>query len=417
VQVFSLFEAHPPLMDLLVDIAGSTPELARHLGRNAGVLDAVISSDFYKPLRGADDLKAELAEALAPIPDYERALDRARVWMKERQFRIGVHLLRGLAEADEAAAAYSAVAEATLAALLPRVQAEFARRHGPAPGGGAAVVAMGKLGSREMTVSSDLDLLVIYDAAPDAQSDGVRPLAAPTYFARLTQALIAALTAPMAEGVLYKVDLRLRPSGRQGPVAVSLASFRRYQAEEAWTWEHLALTRARVVAGSGELGGRVAEAIAETLSRPHDPAKVLADARDMRRRLSEAHAEAAANPWEVKLGPGRMMDIELLAQTGALLAGLAGVRRPRAMLDRLAKAGWLPRPDAARLSAQLARLATLQQLGRLAADHTIDPSEAGAGLVRLVLASTDAPDLEALKAELAAEAEACAVLITARLEA
>ncbi len=134
-----------------------------------------------------------------------------------------------------------------LAAVLPRVAAEFARRHGPAPGGGAVVVAMGKLGSREMTVSSDLDLIVVYDAPPDASSDGARPLAAPAYYARLTQAVIAALTAPMADGVLYKVDMRLRPSGRQGPVATSLASFRRYQAEEAWTWEHLALTRARVV--------------------------------------------------------------------------------------------------------------------------------------------------------------------------
>ncbi|MBP7001041.1 bifunctional [glutamine synthetase] adenylyltransferase/[glutamine synthetase]-adenylyl-L-tyrosine phosphorylase [Amaricoccus sp.] len=417
VQVFSLFEANPPLLDLLVDIAGSTPELARHLGRNAGILDAVIGADFYKPLRGADELRAELTESLAAVPDYERALDRARVWMKERQFRIGVHLLRGLAEADEAAAAYSAVAEATVAALLPRVEAEFARRHGPAPGAGAAVVAMGKLGSREMTVSSDLDLLVLYDAPPDAQSEGSRPLAAPVYFARLTQSLIAALTSPMAEGVLYKVDMRLRPSGRQGPVAVSLASFRRYQAEEAWTWEHLALTRARVVAGPADLGARVAEAIAGTLARPHDAAKVLADARDMRRRLAEAHAEAAANPWEVKLGPGRMMDIELLAQTGALLAGLVGVRRPRQMLDRLARSGWLPRDDAARLAAQLDRLASLQQLGRLAADHTIDPSEAGAGLVRLVLATTEAPDLAALKAQLAEEAVAGAALINARLAA
>ncbi|MBP7243503.1 bifunctional [glutamine synthetase] adenylyltransferase/[glutamine synthetase]-adenylyl-L-tyrosine phosphorylase [Amaricoccus sp.] len=416
VQVFSLFEANPPLLDLLVDIAGSTPELARHLGRNAGVFDAVISPDFYKPLRGADELRAELTAILAAIDDYESALDRARVWMKERHFRIGVHLLRGLAEADEAGAAYSAVADATVAALLPRVQTEFARRHGPAPGGGAAVVAMGKLGSREMTVSSDLDLLVIYDAAPDAQSEGRRPLAAPVYFARLTQSLIAALTSPTSEGILYRVDMRLRPSGRQGPVAVSLAGFRRYQAEEAWTWEHLALTRARVVAGPADLGARVTEAIAAVIAAPHDPAKVLADARDMRRRLAEAHAEAAANPWEAKLGPGRMMDIELLAQTGALLHGLVGVRRPRAMLDRLAKAGWLARGDAARLAAQLERLASLQQLVRLAADHTIDPSEAGAGLVRLVLATTGAPDLPALAAQLAEEAAACAHLIAARLD-
>jgi glutamate-ammonia-ligase adenylyltransferase len=276
---------------------------------------------------------------------------------------------------------------------------------------------MGKLGSREMTPSSDLDLIVIYDAAAAEQSEGPRPLAVPVYYARLTQALISALTAPMAEGVLYKVDMRLRPSGRQGPVAVGLAAFARYQAEEAWTWEHLALTRARVVAGAPELSAAVTAAIRDALALPRDPAKVLADARDMRRRLAEAHEAAAAHPWEVKLGPGRMMDIELLAQTGALLAGLHGVRRPRAMLDRLGRDGWLARADAARLAAQLDRLAALQQLGRLAADRTIDPAEGGAGLVRLVLAATGAPDLDALRATLADEAVACAAIIAARLAA
>lgn len=417
VQIFSLFEAHPSLMDLMVDICSTTPELARYLGRNAAVLDAVIGSDFYKPLRGPGELLAELSEILDGIEDYETKLNRARIWMKERHFRIGVHLLRDVAGADEAAAAYSAVAEAVVGAILPAVADEFARRHGAAPGAGAAVAAMGKFGSREMTVSSDLDLIVIYDADAAAVSDGKRPLAAPVYYARMTQALIAALTAPMADGVLYKVDMRLRPSGRQGPVATSLASFRRYQEEEAWTWEHLALTRARVVAGPEGLAGAVAAAIAETLRRPHDPAKVLADARDMRRRLAEAHEAAAANPWEVKLGPGRMMDIELLAQAGALLAGRPGSRRPRAMLERLGRDGWIAPGDAARLGAQLDRLASLQQLGRLASDHTIDPAEGGEGLVRLVLAATGAADLDALRGTLAAEAAACAAIVGARLAA
>jgi glutamate-ammonia-ligase adenylyltransferase len=415
VQLFSLFEAHPALMELLVDICATTPELARYLGRNAGVFDAVISPDFYRPLRDAAELRADLAGRIAGIGDYETALNTARIWKKERHFRIGVHLLRGLADTGEAAAAYSAVAEATLGAILPLVGAEFARRHGPAPGAGAAVVAMGKLGSREMTVSSDLDLIVIYDAEGVESSEGKRPLAPTAYFARLTQALIAALTAPMADGVLYAVDMRLRPSGRQGPVATALASFRRYQAEEAWTWEHLALTRARVVAGPADLVPRVAEALAEPLARPHDTVQVLADVREMRRRLAEAHERAAANPWETKHGPGRMLDIELIAQTGALIGGHSGLRRPRQMLDRLARSGWIAAEDGARLMASLDRLATLQQLGRLAADHTIAPSEGGEGLTRLVLAATGAEDLATLEADLRAEAEACAAIVTARL--
>jgi glutamate-ammonia-ligase adenylyltransferase len=415
VQVFSLFDANPSLLDLLVDICSTTPELARYLGRNAGVLDAVISRDFYAALPGGQELRADLARILAGIPDYETALNRARIWMKERHFRIGVHLLRGLAEPDAAAAAYSTVADAVVAAVLPLVAEDFARRHGAAPGAGAVVVAMGKLGSREMTATSDLDLIVIYDAPTDAQSEGRKPLAAAAYYARLTQALIAALTAPMAEGVLYKVDMRLRPSGRQGPVAVSLAAFTRYQAEEAWTWEHMALTRARVAAGPPDLSTRVAATIAETLARPRDVARTLEDVRDMRRRLAEANAAAAANPWEVKLGPGRMMDIELLGQAGALIRGLTAQRRPRAMLDRLARDSWIDKAEAARLVAQLDRLAALQQYGRLASDHTIDPAEGGPGLTRLALEATGAADLEALKALLAAEAEACAAIVTARL--
>jgi len=416
VQLFSLLDANPPLMDLLVDVCGASPELARYLGRNAGVFDAVISRDFFTPLGSAADLRSELAEVLSRTTDYETALNRARTWMKERHFRIGVHLLRGLAGADETAAAYSALAEAMLTGLLPVVTADFASRHGPPPGAGAAVVAMGKLGSREMTLSSDLDLIVIYDPEGADGSQGPRPLATSAYFARLTQALIAALTAPMAEGVLYKVDMRLRPSGRKGPVATALPGFIRYQAEEAWTWEHLALTRARVVAGAPQIAGKVAESLADTLARPRDAASTLEDVRDMRRRLAEAHESAAPNPWEFKLGPGRMMDIELLAQTGALLNGLIGVRRPRMMLDRLARTGWIDQSAADRLIAHLVRLATLQQIGRLAGDRTMaDPAEAGAGLVRLMLAAAGAPDLDALRSDLDAAACDCAEIVTARL--
>ncbi len=335
--------------------------------------------------------------------------------MKERHFRIGVHLLRGLAEPEEAAAAYSGVADAVLAALWPIVTAEFAARHGDPPGKGAVVVAFGKLGSREMTATSDLDLIVIYDAEGAEASTGRRPLAVTAYYARLTQALIAALTSPMADGILYKVDMRLRPSGQQGPLATSLAGFRRYQAEDAWTWEHMALTRARVVAGPPGLAEEVADAVAAVLTRPQDTARVRSDAADMRRRLAEAHEPAAANPWEVKLGPGRMMDIELLAQAGALTHGLAGQRRPRQMLQRLGALGWLGRPEAALLTTALERLAVLQQIGRLASDHTIDPAEGGEGLVRLVLAATAEPDLDSLRRRLAEDAGRAAAIVADRL--
>lgn len=375
----------------------------------------MISGDFYRPFPPMSDLLADLARRLAEAEDYETALNLSRIWMKERHFRIGTHLLRRIAEPDEAATAYSAVAEAALRALYPLVLAEFTRRHGPPPGAGAAVLAMGKLGSREMTASSDLDLIVIYDAEGAEASDGRKPLPVQTYYARLTQALIAALTAPMAEGAVYRVDMRLRPSGRAGPVAVPLTGFRRYQAEEAWTWEHLALTRARVVAGPPGLAQSVADAVREVIRRPHDEAKVLADAADMRRRLMEAHGAAADHPWEVKLGPGRMMDIELLAQSGALVTGLADTRRPGRMLDRLGRSGWLDRSEAEQLATALDRLTAIGQIMRLASDHTMSPREGGAGLETLVLAATGVPDLDTLECTLAAARRDAAAMITSRL--
>jgi [glutamine synthetase] adenylyltransferase / [glutamine synthetase]-adenylyl-L-tyrosine phosphorylase len=419
IQVFSLMEANPPLLDLLVDICGTTPSLARYLGDHAGVLDAVISPDFFKPLRGAKALTESLGAALSAADDYETALNRARIWMKERHFRIGVHLLRGLAEPVETSAAYSAVAEAVVDAVLPLVEAEFARRHGAAPGTGAAVLAMGKLGSREMTATSDLDLMVIYEAEDDASSDGRRPLAAKAYYARLTQALISALTAPMPEGILYAVDMRLRPSGRQGPLATGLSSFRNYQTTDAWTWEHMALTRARTVAGPPGLRADIEESIACVLKMPRDPLKILADARDMRRRLAEALEKdrTAASPWACKKGAGRMMDIEVLAQTGALLHAMTGLRRPRRMLESLRKADWLTAAEAETLTAALDRLSAFQQVSRLASERTSDPRLRGEGFVRLVLTVTGARDIDGLKDLLVSEARICDEIISRRLEA
>ncbi|WP_424933274.1 bifunctional [glutamine synthetase] adenylyltransferase/[glutamine synthetase]-adenylyl-L-tyrosine phosphorylase [Amaricoccus macauensis] len=416
VQLFSMMEANPQLLDLLVDICGTTQALAHYLGSNAGVLDAVISQDFFGGLRGVDALRTELQEVVDRAADYETVLNATRIWMKERHFRIGVHLLRGLSEPEEVAVAYSAVAEAVIDVLLPQVSANFAERHGKAPGSGAAVLAMGKFGSREMTVSSDLDLIMIYDAESGEMSDGRRPLAAPAYYARLTQALISALTAPTPEGILYKVDMRLRPSGRQGPLATSLAAFRTYQAKEAWTWEHLALTRARIVAGPVQLRQRIDEAIRGSISAPHDPEKVVADVKDMRRRLAEAHEKDAANPWTTKKGPGRMMDIELLVQTGALIHGLNGVRRPRRLADRLVRLGWLGKQDGECLTRSLDRLAAFQQVSRLASDKTVNPSERGEGFVRLVLRVTGASDLDTLRDTFVREARRCEEIINRRLD-
>ncbi|WP_170468485.1 glutamine-synthetase adenylyltransferase [Ruegeria arenilitoris] len=319
VQLFSLFEANPHLIDLLIDIVGTSHALAAHLSRNASVFDAVIGGSFFSDWPGQAVLQADLDEALSQETDYESQLDLARRWCKEWHFRVGVHHLRGLINGEQAGQQYAELATAVIAAILPRVSDQFALKHGPAPGRGATVLGMGSLGAGRINSQSDLDMIVIYDPLDQEMSDGPRPLATRTYYARFTQALITALSAPMSQGRLYEVDMRLRPSGNQGPVATSWASFTNYQQNEAWVWEHLALTRARVVAGEASLAADIEAFRAGFLSQPRDHHKVLREVAEMRARL--AAAKSPAGIWDAKNGAGRMMDIELMAETGALLSG------------------------------------------------------------------------------------------------
>ncbi|OYX24511.1 MAG: glutamine-synthetase adenylyltransferase, partial [Rhodobacterales bacterium 32-66-7] len=319
VQIFALFEANPSLVDLLIDIAATAPDLARYLARNAAVLDSVIGGSFWSVWPGLDTLTADLVATVAQAPDHEARLSAARRWQKEWHFRIGVHHLRGLIDGFQAGAQYADLAGAVVAALWPEVTAEMARKHGPAPGRGAVVIGMGGVGAGRLHAASDLDLIVIYDAKADATSFGPRPLGTRSYYARLTQALVTALTAQLPEGRLYEVDMRLRPSGRQGPVATSLHGFIAYQETEAWTWEHLALTRARVLAGEASLANEVEAFRRSLLQRKGQGARLRKDVADMRRRLGEA--KPLAGDWDARQGPGRLMDIELAAETLALLSG------------------------------------------------------------------------------------------------
>jgi glutamate-ammonia-ligase adenylyltransferase len=413
VQVFSLFQANPQLIDLIVDIAATAPALAQYLGRNAQVFDAVIGGSFFGPWPGVADLQTALTVQLADAGDYERQLDTARRWMKEWHFRVGVHHLRGLMDAAEVGAAYADLAQAVLGALWQPVAQEFALKHGPPPGRGAVAMGMGSLGAGQLSATSDLDLIVIYDAAGVEMSDGRRPLNARSYYARFTQAFMTALTAPMAEGLLYEVDMRLRPSGRQGPVATSLQAFRAYQSEEAWTWEHLALTRARPVAGSMALGEEVDLFRRELLASPQATAKVLADVKDMRARIAEA--KPAKGGWEVKLGPGRMQDIELLGQTAALLAGEAACSASR-QLDAGVGIGWLDQAEVAMLTDAYDQFWRVQAAARLLTGATLDMDDLGEGGRSFLLRQTGAESVEALAQDLAARAAAAAAIVNEALE-
>ncbi|MBI1172814.1 glutamine-synthetase adenylyltransferase [bacterium] len=412
VQIFALFEANPTLVDLIVDIAATAPALALYLSRNAAVLDAVIGGSFFAPWPGVAGLAADLGRRLTQAADYERALGAARIWMKEWQFRVGVHHLRGLIDGFEAGKSYADLAEAAIAALWPVVLDEFARRHGPPPGRGAVVVGMGSLGAARLNAGSDLDLIVIYDPLDAEGSEGPRPLATRPYYARLTQALVTALTAQTAEGRLYEVDMRLRPSGRQGPVATSLDAFRAYQEGEAWTWEHLALTRARVLAGDGGLGVEVEAFRRDLLARKGKGDQIARDVADMRARLADA--KPGTGLWEAKFGPGKLMDIELFAQMMALRSAspARGVER---QLAAGRSGGLLSQMDETVLLKAMRLYWQLQAGSRLLSDRPLDPGSLAGGAQAFLLRETGARDAADLTEALARAATAAAAVIDAAL--
>lgn len=314
VPLLSLLEANPWLLNLIAEIMGSAPALAETLTRRPVLLDAVLSRDFHAPLPDSVQLQALLESQLDRAPDMQDMLDTARIWVSERKFQVGMQMLRRVIDADAAGNALSDIADVTVRALFPRVEAAFASVHGRPADGGLAVVAMGRLGARAMTPTSDLDLIFVYEAGDDlAQTEGgSRPLAVATWYARLSQRLITSLTALTGEGRLYEVDMRLRPSGSKGPIAVSRAGFEAYQKTEAWTWEQMALTRARVIAGKPDIAARITAGIQTILCTKRDPEVVRRDVADMRARLEKEFG--TADPWAIKMVPGGMVDLEFIAQ-------------------------------------------------------------------------------------------------------
>ncbi|MGE0856012.1 MAG: bifunctional [glutamine synthetase] adenylyltransferase/[glutamine synthetase]-adenylyl-L-tyrosine phosphorylase, partial [Hyphomicrobiaceae bacterium] len=404
VQLFALLKANPGLLRLVADIMGTAPRLAHILSRRRRLLDAVIDPRTFSTLPGAAELDKVISNELGVATDVQDALDRARVVGSEQAFLIGVRVLTGSINASQAGGAYARLAERLVRVLQGFVEAELSRAHGQVPGGGAAVLAMGKLGGREMTASSDLDLIVVYDFDEAAlQSEGLRPLAPSQYYSRLTQRLVTALSAPTTEGKLYEVDMRLRPSGQSGPVATRLASFIDYQANEAWTWEHMALTRARLISGPPALRSKVEAAIAHALTRPHDPVKLAHDVREMRARI--AAEKGTSNIWDLKQVRGGLVDLEFIAQ---FLQLKAAAEHP-AVLDqntsaafrKLEAAGQLETDHAQVLVPAAELLNNLTQILRLCLDGPFDPQTAPAGLKELLNRAGDAPTFAVLEKRVA----------------
>ncbi|MBT5675203.1 MAG: bifunctional [glutamine synthetase] adenylyltransferase/[glutamine synthetase]-adenylyl-L-tyrosine phosphorylase [Rhodospirillaceae bacterium] len=389
VQLFSMFYARPGLLDSLAEIMGSAPSLAEHLSRHPTLLDGVLTGRFYEPVGEVGELTENLGDSLAQAADFQDLLDAARRWTHDREFQIGMQLLRGMISGEDAGVALSDVAEANLNCLLPHVEEEFCRAHGTMPGGEFIIVGLGKLGGREMTFSSDLDVLFIYRGSePDqSQSDGPRALPLSQYYGRLSQRLVTALSALTPEGKLYEIDARLRPSGAASPLASEVTGFADYQDKSAWNWEHMALTRARVIAGAPALAADVRAIILNVLTRQRDKKQLVCDVADMRERIDKERF--TENVWKLKHVRGGLLDLEFIAQYFQLREAYKYPEIIAAETDkvfeRLAACGVIEREAALDMAKACRLLRRLQALLRLTVGVSREENQYPAG-VRLALA-------------------------------
>ncbi len=400
-RLFSLLRQNPDLIRFIALIVGTAPRLADILAQHPRVIDPLIDPSFFGALPDAKRLEGELARALADTRGYEDMLDAIRLFGQEHMFLIGARILSASLSAEQAGGVFAGLADILIRTLHARVEADFAAAHGRVAGQQTAIVALGRLGAREMTASSDLDLIVIYDFdAEHPNSDGARSLYGGQYFARLTQRLISALTARTNYGVLYEVDMRLRPSGRSGPLATHIDSFTHYQEREAWTWEHMALARARVVSGSPAFAARIETVIRDALCRRRDPDKVVVDVVDMRAAIAKEKGEV--DPWDIKYAAGGLVDIEFIAQYLQLIYAanapdILDTSTARA-IEKAARAGILSAEDSDVLRPAAALFHSLTQILRLCLAGAFDPMTANAGVLALLARAADLPDFAALAA-------------------
>jgi [glutamine synthetase] adenylyltransferase / [glutamine synthetase]-adenylyl-L-tyrosine phosphorylase len=404
VQLFSMLKANPNLLDLIATILGTAPRLAEQLSARPRVLDAVLDPGFFGALPRPEEVKAIIESMIPPAVPLDEVVDRVRIVGREQMFRVGVHVLSETVSAVEAGSAFSAIAELLLQRLHAAVQDDMVLRHGEVPGGNSCIVAMGKMGGREMTAGSDLDLLLVYENRNALENSvGPKPLGVSQYFTRLTQRLIASLTAPTSEGILFEVDLRLRPSGNKGPVATSLESFRSYQKDSAWTWEKLALTRARVVSGDANLAADLTKAIAASLCTPRDAGTTRKDVLDMRRLMVKE--QGSYGIWDIKRVRGGLVEIEFIAQFLQLIHAASNPEildtNTHAALGLLAAAGLLDIQIASNLQQACLLYHRITQVLRLCVSGPYDPATSPAGLNQIVARAAIEPDVKTAESLLA----------------
>lgn len=400
-RLIPLLGQNRELVALVALVLGAAPRLGEMLTRQPQLMDGLIDPRFFGAMPDQQELSARLAATVRDADSYEEFLDRLRLFGQESLFLIGTRILTGTVSASQASTAFANVAEGVVDTVHGLVADRFATQYGRIAGQESAILAMGRLGSREMTAASDLDLILLYDfddASPD--SDGPKSLPGPHYFARFTQRLIAAFTTRTNYGVLYEIDMRLRPSGRAGPVASKIESFADYQANEAWTWEHMALTRARVVSASPEFRVRIEAIIRDVLTRRREAGAIAQDVLDMRRAIAQEKGEA--DHWDLKYAAGGTVDIDFIAQYLQLVHAhdMPEILNVSTMqvLENAARLGVLASAEAGILRAAAKLYHDLTQILRLCVSSRFNADTAGIDLQHVMARAGDAPDFSSLEA-------------------
>ncbi|CAN1510170.1 GlnE Glutamine synthetase adenylyltransferase [Rhabdaerophilaceae bacterium] len=399
VELFAILHSNPSLRQLFAECLGTAPRLSQIVAQSPHVLDVLVDPDFAS-MQTSPTLR--LGVRLEREADYELFLERARILVRGERFLIGTRVLSRLIPPAELGAAHTVLAEAVVDQVFKRARHEFSERHGHIPDGQVVILAYGKAGSGELTAASDLDLVVIYDADGEAWSDGNKPLMTSEYYAKLTQRLVAALSAPMRAGTLYDVDLRLRPSGKKGPVAASISAFSEYFRGEAELWEHLALSRARVFSGDAALGKEIAVLLNSLISQPRDASDVRRQTANMRALM--AREKPGKDRYDVKDTAGGLVDIEFIIQSLALIESgrypellVTGTRNRLEIAGRL---GLLATDEAESLINAWDLQLGFQQITRLVFPGSFVEAETGLTSRKHVARLLDCPDFGHLQADL-----------------
>lgn len=388
INVFRLLEARPGLLQLVADLLSYAPTLADDLGRHSRYLDALIDTSAMELPGEVPDLLDAMQRRIGDA-DYQSTLDIVRDYVGEKRFALGVQLIEGRNDALDIARAYAHLAEAALKTLTSATVVEFEKAHGKIEDGELVILALGRLGGEALTHASDLDLILLFTGDYLAESNGARPLGATQYFNRLAQRVIGAMTVATASGALYEVDTRLRPSGGDGLLCASVKSFAQYQRESAWTWEHMALTRARTLFASDAAQAEVDAIIGDVLTAPRDPAKLYSDVIEMRQEM--ATHKPPKGELDVKLLPGGLVDLEFIVHALQLEKHVALHPQLGRAIGGLIDAGHLPQ-EFADAYALLGRLLVMVRL--VAPDCNAPPAAAQA----LIAKSLGYADWDALNA-------------------